>query len=143
MSSYIKLFIFVLVLVSISIAVLIIDSSIENVNAEMPDISDSIAEGDKNYNESIRKRYARAKKKGKIPEDLEKAHSYLEDDFFKLAPEFQLSNLRQARSIPKKLNLIGCEIAPKKDPRHRIGPRGFGMNNEIRMSVSFFGKCNI
>ena len=53
MSSYIKLFIFVLVLVSISIAVLIIDSSIENVNAEMPDISDSIAEGDKNYNESV------------------------------------------------------------------------------------------
>ena len=77
------------------------------------------------YNESIRKDYERAMKRNKIPDDLEKAHSYLVDDFFKLAPEFQLSNLRQARSIPKKLNLIGCEIAPINDSRPKIGPRGF------------------
>ena len=103
-------------------------SDIEDIQAPdifMRNIEKIAIEINKKYNESIRKEYERAKKKGNIPEDLEKAHSYLEDDFFKLAPEFQLSNLRQARSIPKKLNLIGCEIAPKKDPRHRIGPRGF------------------
>ena len=103
-------------------------SDIEDIQAPdifMRNIEKIAKQINSNYNESIRKEYARAEKKGKVTEELEKTMSYLEDDFFELEPQFQLSNLRQARSIPKKLNLIGCEIAPKKDPRPRIGPRGF------------------
>ncbi|WP_298523306.1 RyR domain-containing protein [uncultured Methanobrevibacter sp.] len=34
-----------------------------------------------------------------------------------LSPEFKLSNIRQAKSIPTKLNMIGCEMALLDDPR--------------------------
>ena len=53
MSSYIKLIIFIVVLVFISAAIVFIDSSMDNINQSMPSISDSIVQGDKDYNESV------------------------------------------------------------------------------------------
>ena len=53
MSSYIKLIIFIVVLVFISTAIVFIDSSMDNINQSMPSISDSIVQGDKDYNESV------------------------------------------------------------------------------------------
>jgi len=37
-----------------------------------------------------------------------------------LSPEFKLSNIRQAKSIPTKLSMIGCEITVKDDERPAI-----------------------
>ena len=54
MSSYIKLIIFILVLLSISGAILFIDSSMDNINKTMPDISNSIVDGDNDYNEAVK-----------------------------------------------------------------------------------------
>ena len=53
MSSYIKLIIFIVVLLIISASVVFIDSSMDNINRSMPSISDSIVQGDKDYNESV------------------------------------------------------------------------------------------
>lgn len=53
MSSYIKLIIFVVVLVLISTAILFVDSSTDNMNKSMHDISDGIVNGDKDYNEAV------------------------------------------------------------------------------------------
>lgn len=53
MSNYIKLIIFIVVLLLISVAVVYIDSSVENINQSMPQISDSIHQGDIDYNESV------------------------------------------------------------------------------------------
>lgn len=53
MSSYIKLIIFIVVLVSISIAIVSMDSSMESINKSMTNISDSIVQGDEDYNESV------------------------------------------------------------------------------------------
>ena len=53
MSSYIKLIIFIVVLLLISAAIVFIDSSVENMNHSMPEISDGIVQGDKDYNESV------------------------------------------------------------------------------------------
>lgn len=53
MSSYTKLIVFVLVLVILSVAVVMIDSSMDNINKSMPEISDGIVNGDKDYNESV------------------------------------------------------------------------------------------
>lgn len=53
MSSYIKLIIFIVVLLFISVSVVYLDSSIDNINESMPKISDSIVQGDKDYNESV------------------------------------------------------------------------------------------
>ena len=53
MSSYIKLIIFIVVLLLISAAIVFIDSSMDNINESMPSISDSIVQGDEDYNESV------------------------------------------------------------------------------------------
>ncbi len=53
MSSYIKLIIFIVVLLLISVSVVYIDSSMDNINKSMPDISDDIVQGDMDYNESV------------------------------------------------------------------------------------------
>lgn len=53
MSNYSKLIIFILVLAVISATVLYIDSSMDNINKSMPEISDGIVQGDKDYNEAV------------------------------------------------------------------------------------------
>lgn len=53
MSSYSKLIIFVLVLLIISAAIVLIDSSVDSINKTMPEISDSIVNGDKDYNGAV------------------------------------------------------------------------------------------
>ena len=40
--------------------------------------------------------------------------------FDELTPQLKIANIRQARSIPIKLNIIGCEIATKDDEREAI-----------------------
>jgi len=52
-SSYIKLIIFIVVLLLISVAIVFIDSSMDNINQSMPEISDGIVQGDEDYNESV------------------------------------------------------------------------------------------
>ena len=53
MSSYIKLIIFIVVLLLISVAIVFIDSSMDNINQSMPEISKGIVQGDEDYNESV------------------------------------------------------------------------------------------
>ena len=52
-------------------------------------------------------------------------------DFKDLSSDLKLSNLRQAISIPKKLDMIGCEIANKSDSRAAITADDF-TEKEIR-----------
>ena len=53
MFRYIKLIIFIVVLLFISVSVVYLDSSMDNINESMPEVSDSIVQGDKDYNESV------------------------------------------------------------------------------------------
>ena len=53
MSSYTKVIIFILILILISAAIVFIDSSIDNMNKLMPEISDGIVNGDNDYNEAV------------------------------------------------------------------------------------------
>ena len=53
MSKYTKVIIFIFVLVLISAAIVFIDSSIDNMNKLMPEISDGIVNGDNDYNEAV------------------------------------------------------------------------------------------
>ena len=53
MSSYIKLIIFIVVLLLISVAIVFIDSSMDNINQSMPEISMGIVQGDEDYYESV------------------------------------------------------------------------------------------
>ena len=73
MSSYSKLIIFIVVLLAISAAVLFIDSSTDNMNVAMPDISESIVDGDNEYNEAVdlvnNKNFHRSKEKAESAGD--------------------------------------------------------------------------
>ena len=53
MFRYIKLIIFIVVLLIVSAAIVVIDSSMDNINESMPEISKGIVQGDKDYNESV------------------------------------------------------------------------------------------
>ena len=52
-SKVIKLIIFIIVLVSLSAAIVYMESSMDNMNRIMPEISDNIVQGDKEYNEAV------------------------------------------------------------------------------------------
>lgn len=73
------------------------------------------------YCDTKRRGYQEKYDSGDLTEDeyLEKCDSL--KDFDELSPDLLLSNYRQARSIPKKLDMIGCEIAHKSDERPAIG----------------------
>ena len=73
------------------------------------------------YNEELKAKLDEAIKKGdekEIAEYKEKC-SYL-CDFEDLSADYKISNVRQAKSIPKKLSMIGCEIAHIDDERDEI-----------------------
>ena len=53
MSSYTKVIIFILILILFSVAIVFIDSSIDNMNESMPEISDGIVKGDADYNDAV------------------------------------------------------------------------------------------
>ncbi len=55
--------------------------------------------------------------------------------FKELAPELKMSNIRQALSIPKKLNMIGCEIATKSDPRTAITEDDFEESEVLNLAI--------
>ena len=86
------------------------------------------------YNRRITLQYNKNKKNGKVDKEIEKSYNAL-CDFDELDSEFKLSNLRQARSIPKKLSMIGCEIAPAKDKRQRITKAMFDDNEIIALAI--------
>ncbi len=52
-SKVIKLIIFIIVLLSLSAAIVYMDSSTDNMNSVMPEISENIVQGDKEYNEAV------------------------------------------------------------------------------------------
>ena len=54
-----------------------------------------------------------------IDEDFMKKYEGL-CTFEELTPQLKIANIRQARSISTKLDIIGCELAPKSDEREAI-----------------------
>ena len=72
------------------------------------------------YISTIKSQYQEKLDNGEeIDEDLQKKYDGL-CSFDDLSPQLKIANIRQARSIPRKLNMIGCEIANKSDEREAI-----------------------
>lgn len=121
MSSYNKLIIFILILILVSAAIVFIDSSIDNMNEAMPKISDSIVNGDNDYNEAVSllngKRYEESMNKAisagnnyneslsklnilkdNFTSDVNSVHrEYIEDAIFELELKLQaVDNLKES-----------------------------------------------
>ena len=64
--------------------------------------------------------FNKKKAEGKIDAEAEKDFMEKTRPFNELSSHLKLANIRQARSIPRKLNMIGCELAHKDDKREAI-----------------------
>ncbi|MBR4447119.1 RyR domain-containing protein [Methanobrevibacter sp.] len=71
------------------------------------------------YMETTKAQYEDKKAKGELDEDLKEKYENLKE-FDELSAQLKIANIRQARSIPRKLNVIGCELANLSDKREAI-----------------------
>lgn len=70
---------------------------------------------------------------GELDDDTKEKYEGL-TDFHGLSSHLKLANIRQARSIPKKLNIIGCELANLSDKREAINE--FSEDEIIELAIS-------
>ena len=72
------------------------------------------------YNNTIKKQYQEKLDKGEeIDEELQKKYDGI-IPYEELSPQLKIANIRQARSIPIKLDMVGCELADISDEREAI-----------------------
>jgi hypothetical protein len=72
------------------------------------------------YNDTITKQYQEKLDNGEeIDEELQQKYEGIKP-YSELSPQLKIANIRQARSIPIKLDLIGCELAELSDEREAI-----------------------
>lgn len=71
------------------------------------------------YNDTIRKQYEEALENGEVDENLQAKYEGIQT-FDELPAQLKIANIRQARSIPIKLDMIGCELANESDERAAI-----------------------
>ena len=74
----------------------------------------------KQYIETTTKVFNEKKANGEVDADAERDFIEKTKPFDQLSSHLKLANIRQARSIPRKLNMIGCEIADLSDKREAI-----------------------
>ena len=71
------------------------------------------------YNETITKQYMEALENGEVDSELQEKYEGIQE-FDDLPAQLKIANIRQARSIPVKLAMIGCELANQSDERQAI-----------------------
>lgn len=71
------------------------------------------------YIDTTTAQYNEKKDKGELDDITKEKYENL-TDFEGLSSHLKIANIRQARSIPKKLNMIGCELANLSDKREAI-----------------------
>lgn len=72
------------------------------------------------YIETTKVQFEEKKAKGDVTEEDIKDFEEKTKPFAELSSHLKIANIRQARSIPKKLNMIGCELANLSDKREAI-----------------------
>ena len=71
------------------------------------------------YIDTTTRQYNEKLAEGTLDDDTKRKFEGL-TDFDGLSAPLKIANFRQARSIPKKLNMIGCELANKDDEREAV-----------------------
>lgn len=86
------------------------------------------------YRDLVTEEYEYKLAKGEVDSKLQQKYDGL-CSFKDLSPELKMSNIRQALSIPKKLDMIGCEIAAKSDSRAAITENDFEENEVLNLAI--------
>ena len=99
------------------------DMDISDINAPdllLRNVEKLAKEIHKQYRQTKINEYDEKLENGEITEEEHDENVDNLEEFDELSPDKLLSNYRQAKSIPKKLDMIGCEIANKNDERDAI-----------------------
>ena len=71
------------------------------------------------YKDTTKQQYEEKLAKGELDDKTREKYENL-PEFEELSSQLKIANFRQARSIPRKLNLIGCELANLGDKREAV-----------------------
>lgn len=97
----------------------IVKAEIQAPNTLLRNVEKMALQIHQQYIETTTNQYEEKLANGTLDEKTKEKYEGL-TDFDGLSPHLKLANIRQARSIPKKLNMIGCELANKNDARDEI-----------------------
>lgn len=98
----------------------IVQSEIQTPDTLLRNVEKLAIEIHNQYNDTIKTQYEEKLANNEdIDDKLKRKYENL-CPFTELSSQLKIANIRQAKSIPKKLNMIGCEIAYKSDSRDAI-----------------------
>ena len=97
----------------------IVKSEIQAPNTLLRNVEKLALQIHQQYIDTTTAQYEDKKAKGELDDKTREKFENL-TDFNGLSSHLKLANIRQARSIPKKLNMIGCELANLSDKREAI-----------------------
>ena len=97
----------------------ILKSEIQPANTSIRTVEKLANQLHQSYIDSVTAQYEEEKSKGEVNEWTKQRYEWL-TPFEELSSQLIMANIRQAESIPKKLNFIGCEIAELSDEREAI-----------------------
>jgi hypothetical protein len=97
----------------------IVRSEIQAPNTLLRNVENLALQIHQQYIDTTTTQYEEKKAKGELDDKTREKYENL-TDFDGLSSHLKLANIRQARSIPKKLNMIGCELANLSDKREAI-----------------------
>ncbi len=98
----------------------IVKSEIQAPSTLLRNVEKLALEIHKQYIETATNEYNEKRDKGEIDAEAERDFKEKTKPFDQLSSHLKLANIRQARSIPRKLNMIGCELAALSDKREAI-----------------------
>ena len=97
----------------------IVKSEIQPPNTLLRNVEKLALQIHQQYIDTTTSQYEEKKANGELDDKTREKYEGL-TDFDGLSSKLKLANIRQARSIPKKLNMIGCERANASDKREAI-----------------------
>ena len=97
----------------------IVKSEIQPPNTLLRNVENLAIHIHQQYVDTTKAQYEEKLANGELDDATKEKYENLVD-FDSLSPHLKLANIRQARSIPKKLNMIGCELANMSDKREAI-----------------------
>ena len=98
----------------------IVKSEIQAPSTLLRNVEKLALEIHKQYIETATNEYNEKRDNGEIDAEAERDFKEKTKPFDQLSSHLKLANIRQARSIPRKLNMIGCELAALSDKREAI-----------------------
>lgn len=98
----------------------IVKSEIQSPDTLLRNVEKLALQIHQQYIETTTIQFEEKKAKGELTDEDIEEFKQKTKPFEQLSSHLKIANIRQAKTIPKKLSMIGCEIAHIQDPREEI-----------------------